>query len=135
MGSIDISPTTPNPISRDNGDDLKPLGSSLYWEEVGINRYERRIDDLEKFYMLMESLGEGFPGQNWMINAGIKFVTDRPRATLIADVKRVWVALRHQHPVLSSVIEGDRFVYRAVDQAEMKAVADQRSGSVLAEFW
>lgn len=91
--------------------------SDLEWEQVAPNQFERAIDDMERFYALQESITAHFGVQNWKLSNGLRIKTNRPN--LVDDVKRAWIALRYKHPFLASQIEGDRWVYRVADEAEL----------------
>ena len=102
----------------ENLQDVTPFETQLEWSQVSPKRYEREVDAMERFYNLQESVTAHLGVHNWMMSNGIKIHSDSP--TLIDDVKNAWIALRYKHPVLSSQIEDDRWVYDVPNQAELE---------------
>lgn len=86
----------------------------LEWRQVEPGRFERGIDDMERFYNLQESITAHHQVHNWMMSNAIK-IHAPDRKNLVEDVKRAWIALRFKHPWLSSQVDGDKWVYQVPD--------------------
>lgn len=92
-------------------------GLSEEWAQTSSSTYERAIDSLERFFIFIASVGQGRPDkQNWHFTAGLKIETRR--SDFAGDVKAAWIASRFQYPVLSAVIEDDRWIYRVAEEKE-----------------
>lgn len=100
------------------GTSISP-GLTEEWAQTSSSTFERAIDSLERFFIFIASVGQGRPDkQNWHFTAGLKVETRR--SEFAEDVKTAWLASRFQYPVLSAVIEDDRWIYRVADEKEQQ---------------
>lgn len=90
----------------------------LNWTRTSPTIYERAVDDVERFFLFVEAVGQGCSDkQNWHPAAGIKIKT-RPEQ-FVEEVRQVWRILRYDHPCLSAIIESDRWIYHVADEQEL----------------
>ncbi|KAK0738833.1 hypothetical protein B0T18DRAFT_422946 [Schizothecium vesticola] len=93
------------------------------WVQTSPSTYERDLDSFDKFFIFIGSVGQGRPEkQNWHVATAIKLETKRAPDNFVNDVRDAWIALRHQFPGYSAVIEDGRWIYRtADDEAELNS--------------
>lgn len=75
---------------------------------------------MEKFYGLQQSITAHLPGaHNWLMTNGAKFHSNQPN--LVEEIKRVWLKMRYDHPLICAEIDGDRISYTSLaDEAEVE---------------
>jgi hypothetical protein len=110
-------------------DYLRPIGESakstlpLQWTQTSATTYERRVDYLENFFLIVAQSGQGRPDKdNWYPTTAIRLETTREQ--FIDDVRAAWKALRYDHPILSAVVENHRWIYHVADEQELSSWLD-----------
>ncbi|KAL3454598.1 hypothetical protein BJX65DRAFT_301234 [Aspergillus insuetus] len=91
----------------------------MWWQETAPGRYERPLDTAELLYLGVAALGEELRMQHWLTSSTIELKS----APSVEDVRRAWIALRHRHPHIASVLlDGveKRFQYTVPSDEELE---------------
>ncbi|RDL33692.1 uncharacterized protein BP5553_08060 [Venustampulla echinocandica] len=115
----------------------------LHWHETTHGRWERDIDEPERFYATLARLFEG-TGRTFFAITGYvsislpidsKFHTESEQGQLVESAfRQAWAQLRYEHPTLASTVEFDNEKKKCVKVYHTLATVDDESQWLSSSF-
>ena len=91
---------------------------SLLWSEVSPGRFERSLGVLETFFKTGAEEGRAFGRELWAANASLHFTF---KGNTEAALQQAWKTMRHDHPQIATVIQGNKLVYDVPDATTLES--------------
>ncbi|KAL9110640.1 MAG: hypothetical protein Q9227_004817 [Pyrenula ochraceoflavens] len=92
------------------------------WNEVAPGRFQRSLDNLERFLCSMTDIFSDSGREHWAVNiVGRLRFEEISETQLLTALRQAWISTRYHYPLIAATVDGEKHVYQSPSPEQLES--------------